>query len=215
MAAAAKVPKFVYRYLRERDHALALLEGRVWLSTLEGLRRGDHPRGDVDEGTYRLAVTDYHTEDKSAEAEKVRQRLAPMVSMEGAVNCSVTNVKYTNQLIDAYVMCTSTVNDKFMRDRFGEHCVRISDLIGFVTACGNSLAQHIGEDAIAFWGAMDYCGRNAVDAMGPEMTNLAFMNVKGNASEKEYRLLWSPKRFQPLTSFLLHVPEAARYTSIV
>ncbi len=218
MALEPEHPDKVFRYLRDRDHARALVNGYVWFTTLEALRNNDHPRSDPGEGTYRLDIKRYDSAVAGAETEKLKGRLAGLFRMEGSARMVVENIVYAQKVPDLFVMCTSSLNSKFLRRLFGEHCVRITDPQGFALTCCRAIANHLGERAGGRCGRMQYQGRGGVDAQGPDANHLAFMNINGHASEKEYRMIWGPMNQHPsrtLQPVLLRVPGVERFVSIV
>ncbi len=207
--AVAKVPKFIYRYLNDAEHAHDFCQGRIWLSTLDEIRDPNHPRSDVQEATSEYVVTDLGPHTPSGQAALIQEHIKGFISGE----VRIQDVAFRTSVANAFVLCTSIQNSKRMRNRFGQHCVRIADPAGFLQAVAEALY-----DVVPILNAsadfMQYDGRSGGDGYTP-VANPMLSNVPGNSDEREYRLWWNPEtHVKHISPLKLNAPILSRFCSV-
>lgn len=207
-----KAPAQVFRYLADRDHAEAFCSGYIWLSTFNQIRHADSGRADKDDGQLLYSLTSVTPDTPAADREVIRHRIEPAIGEP--LNDTLENVHVFRQHPDAYVLCTTLREERKMRDRFGQFCVRISHPYAFFKCVTSMLLEKgvlLEADDFA---PVQYAGRSFADA-NPEVGQVAFANVPGNAFEREARMVWTPRSRDSLPPMLLHVPATVGMCSIV
>lgn len=200
--------KHVYRFFQEKDHADALVEGKVWLSTLTKCRGyEDQFQGDSGEGTmhYQSGTISGSSHDKD------------FVEMARHANIGVGNDNKNIQIIDcsadhiipdAFVICTTEhFSPDNIGEKFGKYCVEISNPKLFFELVTENIKKYQKMYQGA-WGRIIYkerkfSGRDKIP--GP----MGFVKPPDKYSDqREVRFIWtiqgSPLLLEP---FGLNIPE--------
>src|SRR4051812_31281980 len=91
LAVRHRTPERVYRFFQEEQHADALVDGLVWLSTLEECRRYEDPaRGDRDEGTLTYNTGTITADGDDPTLQLVSQRCGIHIG-PGCTNITISN----------------------------------------------------------------------------------------------------------------------------
>jgi hypothetical protein len=207
-------PKVVYRFFDVKDHARQLLEGKVWVSTLEWCRTCDSIRADKGEGSHHWKVPKVTRQSPQSERRRVLDQLAAMGHLEVGGDDSkgeLEDVQVFHKIPDAYVFCTSTRRNL---KRFGTYCVQISRPENFFLATSQRMLQVVPRGT-ADMSYMTYGDRLFEGVEGPGNVHPGFLGPKANEDEDELRMLWTPPRPQVLNRFVLDVPEVAHLCTFV
>lgn len=186
----------VYRYLREERHAENFSRGRdVRISSISTCRKAEGFSGDSAEAsmTYRG-----HIEEGSSSNPDMREILRRSgVSADLGITMKNVATNITFYYADAFLLCCTREMSPVASERFGPFCVRINHpsifvkfvaarLLGEVLPIGSSLNCGLG---FVTYGEREYAG---LSAPRPAM----FVKSIKDASEREVRMIWSPKPAQ-------------------
>ncbi|HDR2373376.1 TPA: hypothetical protein QCH88_000519 [Enterobacter asburiae] len=210
-------PKTIFRFFKEKEHAEALCNGDVWLSTLQTCREYEDPlQGDPKEAThtYNGGSTVLHgdgtEEDFVTKAARLGIRVHP-----GAKDITLIGGFHSFSIPDAYVLCmTQEFDPSKLSDTFGNYCVEISDPKQFFEVISTKLHTIIPlKDG--YMGPITYDTRDhSVHEAMPGI--IGFVKPKDTYSEqKEFRFLWQTYDKRAIKPFLLSCPEAAAFCRII
>jgi hypothetical protein len=206
-----KPPKRVIRYFDREEHAKALMEGYVRISTLDFIRNMESLRADQEDATIEYMVDSAYFDSNGRPNEKMQylHRLGVAPKTSNASSLMLWNVTVPVTHPNAYVYSTSCVaNDQKIMRVFGQYQVAIADPLDFARVVTSRLTAKISSDGTARWGLVGYEGRSfSGDHMPP---NPAFVSVPSLAYEKEYRFLWAPRKTLVLEPIIIHAPDIVR-----
>ncbi len=172
----------LYRYLRNREHALDFAKGRIWLPSLRDIREY---AGDPEDGTasYRIDFVG-----EGGTSVKVANRNMYAMGVPISLGPNVADIAVYTGDGPGYALCMSHLgNDPFLLREFGPHCIQITepDTVLF--------ALHQLVEAKHGWASGD-CRRQAYS--GRKFSNNDVVPVAGFTStpdferEQEYRARW-------------------------
>ncbi len=197
---AHSAPEEVFRFFELEEHAEALLQGHVWISTLETCRRYENAeRGDPDEASViynsGTIVGDSDNADLQLIAQRSRIGIGP-----GCTNITLSNNTRSTRIPDAYVLCTTLGADPTTMGDFGKYCVRIARPRSFCERV-TAILVRIGSIQQAYAGPVRYADRT-YRFLDAEPGPLGFVKPRDKyAHQREYRMLWLPtglKAIQPM-----------------
>src|SRR3569833_890484 len=125
MASAAEIRAIprIFRYFREQNHADALVQGNVYVSTLSTCRKHETAgQGDVEEGTERYYHGPISTGDTNFAI------IARRAGIQLDSNSRAATIAYNarkSELLDAFVICTTEQIDSDGVLSWGRYCVEI------------------------------------------------------------------------------------------
>lgn len=217
-AASFKKPKYdnnvyhencIFRFFQEEWQAKALINGDVWISTLETCRGYEDPeQGDAGEATMTYnsgTITgDGDNPDVQLIASRIRISLEP-----GVKNITMSNNTSHTRLPDAYVLCTT---DDFSPDKlsetFGKYCVKINNPKLFFEIVTKSLKKQtrLRESVLGKVIYDDRYYQHTENPPGP----IGFVKPRDKYSDQsEVRMLWVPEDIRSLKPFSLSCPKVA------
>ena len=201
----------VYRFFQEEQHAEALVNGRVWISTLEDCRSHEDPvRGDVGEGT-----VDYFSETITGNSGDLAFDLVAARSgivVERSVGTTLSGNSSRRAIQNAWVVCTTERYSPDTMRSFGSRCVRITDPVTFFRSVTESLAteRRVLE---ATMGGVRYSQRS-YRHLEPDPGPIGFLKPPDRyASQQEVRMLWESDSAEQISHFELDCPAARRLCS--
>lgn len=198
-------PGRVYRFFEKREWAQALIDGEVWLGTLQGYRRDENKqRGDKFEGM-RFYNSGHITDDHPGFA-LVADRSGILVQGPASSGNIISNNTTTHIVADAFVLCTTLSSEpREMEKEFGSFCVEMRAPDEFWQHVARALTKEFGNCRPSIgpvtYGNVSYTGLEPV----PGIPGL--LKQRRYAYQKEYRFLYEISAQQPLEPFSLPVPE--------
>ena len=206
---AKTVPKCVYRYLDELEHAQRLLDGYVWLSTLEWCRSKENMRNDPTDGQKSYSSGRY--DDSTATPElsaAVTKGLEGAVKFEPGSGVLLHNIGSIEVIPSANLFCSSVSRSApNMRSQFGQHCICIADPAAFFFAVTNAMVIREGLPVdFAGHDYIDYTGRHRA-GLDTSDVNPMLSSYKDLANEKEYRMYWTMNNYGPTERREIYAPE--------
>jgi hypothetical protein len=201
-------PKRIYRTFNEAWQAQALLDGHVFLSTLERCRGYERTgQGDPREAKhlYRLDLSDKSHSLDAIHIAAARAGIGLGPKMSGQkIRLDVSSTRF---LTDAFVICFTAFRPSTeMMETFGRHCVKIVDSVAFFELVHLKLAEQF---------AITGSGIAPVHYREPSYLNdepddvpLGFVKAPdGYRGQREVRMLWSVESNQyPNDGLVLQVP---------
>ncbi|TSJ83887.1 hypothetical protein [Chitinimonas sp. BJB300] len=197
----------VYRFIKEESHANALVNGNVWINTLEKCRAYEDPlQGDEEEAVHRYNSGYIMGGSDDPSLMVVAARCSINIG-PGCPNITLNNNTSVHRIPDAFVLCaTEFFNPKELNQTFGMYCVEISNPNKFFQLLTMKLRE-LHQIRQAAWGKVIYRKRNysgLEDPPGP----LGFVKPADPYSvQREVRFLWTINSARDLLPFLLEVPE--------
>jgi|GEM_PF-1419756 len=206
----------VFKHFQDSDHAKALTEGTVWLSTLEHCRRcEDRLRGDKAEGKITLGsgVIGGTLEDPSV------ARFASMAGFKLGrdVRVNFHNCFATRTMENAYLVSTALApySDEQLLMEFGRHCVQISDVDLFYHRVTKALERTIGLLKLGNRNHVTYSDPY-FEGLAPAPGELGFVKSPSIfGPQNEFRFLWIVNDDHTYKDFGLHVPQVAELCKVV
>lgn len=203
---ATDLPTRLYRYFPELWQADALLEGKVWLSTLSACRGyEDADRGDPEEASLRYSSGIIHGNGASEEVQVFARRARAFSGFKLLdVDDSVQDLTLKDNVVsasfaDAYVLCLTSDEAMPSGNAFGDCGIAISDSVLFFRLLTIALREELQLDA-AVLAAVTYASRTFVGADSPPGM-LGFVKPRHYEWQREFRMLWLPTqrdaRIQP------------------
>lgn len=204
-------PKKVYRFFDDPNHADALTEGKVWLSTLETCRAYEDPQqGDPDEATH-VYNSGYAVGGSNDEAFKLIASRSGIMIGPGCSNITLNNNTYIEKLPDAYVLCTTEqFNPEKLSETFGKYCVEIEHPTEFFRIVTAALSKVLPIHQAAC-GPVAYRERKYTGLQNPPGTIGFVKPADKYQDQQEFRFLWLLNTVKKLDPFLLEVTECARF----
>ena len=205
----------VYRFFKEKIHAEALCNGKVWLSTLETCRAYEDPlQGDPGEGRHTYSVNYISGGSSDASFVEMSSRLGILIA-KGCSGVVIENGSSSHSISDAYVLCTTKeFNPSKLNSTFGNFCVEISNPSVFFEQVSEELNKVIPLKS-AKMGAVIYDKREFTgleQVPGP----IGFVKPKDIYSEqKEFRFLWETKEHTVIKPFELYCPSIAGFCKLI
>lgn len=194
----APPPAVVYRYLKEEEHAEDFVNGRVWVSTLENVRTAEAERTeDPGDGTLTYTVRRLDGDTSAERAAAIEQNFASCgINLRATFgpNAILEDVSVV-QVLQAYVLCTTSERSQYMVDAFGEFCVEISNPYRYFEVLGDGIIQQVrlAENFASLFCKVNYNGRSHADDTPRREQLTGFDSVPELAHEKEERMLWYPR----------------------
>jgi hypothetical protein len=183
------VPDVVYRFFTERAHAEALLDGRVWMSTIEACRRAEGAaRGDPDEGTTYYTSGAYALPSADPRMQYVAKRSGIYVDPESEGMKLIGN-RAVWRRPDAWILCTTERYDPAAMDGIGGYAVAIASPLVFLYHITKAL---MAERRLRYGrcGPVTYASRHYAD-LEQEQAHPGFLKPPDQYSQqREYRFLW-------------------------
>ncbi|WP_181318092.1 hypothetical protein [Photobacterium angustum] len=134
---------------------------------------------------------------------------------EDCHNITISNATKIQKLPDAFVLCTTReYKPENLTDTFGKYCVKISNPVEFFKRTSIELNKHfeIQEGGV---GLVQYRDRSYTGLEKPPGP-IGFVKPSDKYSnQKEFRMLWVPKKDFTIKPFLLKCPDVAHLCSIV
>ena len=213
-ANVSPLPRRIFRHFKEEKHALALLRGDVWISTLDTCRHHEAMgQGDPDEGLLSYHVTSANSD--SPTFSKVARGLELGGLKFAGKSSSITNCGSTFRLDDAYVLCWTETLSQDVARTFGNYVVEVTDarkffeLVTFRLCIKRKLVERMF-GPVVYVPALTYS--DLQDPPGPP----GFVKrPDGYAGQQEIRMLWTSGGPFPLEPFLLTVPRVARLCRLI
>ena len=196
----------IYRFFEEEQYADRLVDGYIWIGTLEGYRKSDDPeRGDKDE-----AIHTYHTGAITGDGtDKNLQTIASRLGAKVSENCKDITFKDCigkTQIKDAFVLCTTKHFDTGRMEEFRDYCVKIK----FPSVFLNLVAQDLyslfkmrigGRVAPVIYREREFKG------LEPEPGQIGFVKPPDKyAHQQEVRFLWELEGMKTYKPFELKSP---------
>ncbi|HDZ1026282.1 TPA: hypothetical protein RRU22_003058 [Klebsiella pneumoniae] len=207
--------KPVYRFFKEKIHAEALCEGRVWLSTLETCRKYEDPlQGDKGEALHTYSVENIRGDGSDADFVEMCARLGLVVS-EGCKNISIGQGKSSQIIQDAFLLCTTKeFNPSKLNGTFGNFCVEISNPIVFFEMLTEELKKIIpfknGRMGAVVYDKREFTGVEKIPAP------IGFIKPKDIYWEqKEFRFLWETNEPEKIKPFEVFCPSIAPLCKLI
>jgi len=207
-------PPWLYRYFQEESHAKALLQGDVWISTLERCRGYETVgQGDDMEGQSSWNVRKADSPAGLAAQHMMNRNGGPILQdCEFGPNCAAA-IAIESRLPDAYVVCTTQSPAQSTEEVFGQYCVEISNPLRFFWLVTNRLVTQkpIFE---AVFGPIKYAPLERWDEEPPRGPLGMVKRPDAYANQREVRLLWTTRE-NPIGSFSLTVQGVPRLCRLV
>lgn len=204
----------VFRFFKSEDHADALLNGQIHISTLERCRAYEDPlQGDSEEGVewYYSGGTvagSGSDPDIVAFAESFGIYVGPHVG-----KVSITNATRKLYIRDAYVLCaTLGFLDDGLPNTFGQHCVKIDNLGEFFLSVTKKLSQ-VTKFNEATLGKVIYKERSYKD--NEESPGLiGFVKPPDKyAAQQEFRFIWYVHDEHDIAPITIECPEIMKFVT--
>jgi hypothetical protein len=214
MTKIAKTPEFVYRFFKELSHAQALLNGQVWLSTLNTCRQYENnAQGDQLEATRVISHGSFQGPFNSVLDGGFTNSVGFPIHLGPAAR--IENLVTHEKLRDGYLICATHAfaPDKLNKD-FGEFCVQISKPEAFMTAIANKLRSEREMEQIGMANVWYATHEEAIQKKLPDHL-VPFHKVESYQYQKEFRFLFVPKNTFNLEPCILEVPEVISHCSLV
>lgn len=207
--------KPVYRFFKEKSHAEALCNGKVWLSTLQTCRSYEDPlQGDPGEAKHTYSVANISGGGSDASFVQMCSRLGIHVGA-GSSNIRINRAISVMTIEDAFLLCTTKkYNPSKLNDTFGHFCVQISKPKEFFDRVSEELYKIFPLKN----GAMGPVIYDKRDLTGLEKTPgpIGFVKPKDiYAEQKEFRFLWEIKEQQIIKPFELNCPSVASLCKMI
>jgi hypothetical protein len=185
MQSTGEVPPVLYRSFTEERFADALIEGRVWITTLEDCRKKeDQVRVDAGEGVLVYNTGFASSDENAADLELIAKR-SRIGYVKGSPGVVIKDCQYISTIPHALLLCTSLERVA----KFGRFCVRIDNPVEFFAALNHALCVAGRAGQQAGMGAVIY-GERSYQATDPAPPPAAFIKPTQFLDEKEYRMVW-------------------------
>ena len=186
------IPARLYRYFERAEHAQRLVDGHVWLSTLEYVRKCDASRADPHDATMRYQVSRLDADTPKAEASLILDRLRADRFFDGDPSgIRAQNLTLVSVVPDSFLLCLSSLKmDKRLQRVFGKYCVEIENPVALWREINTAVLQ-VMPKAFPRFDAVTYTGRSYRDA-DPQPGMLGFASDPSLAFEREFRMIWYP-----------------------
>jgi hypothetical protein len=199
----------VFRYFKEERHAEALMQGDVWLSTLNQCREYETVgQGDPEEATefYRLR---YAFQGTTEDPDFARMAKRAGVEFGASQNVEIVMSESTKRISDAFVLCTTEKQAAATSAVFGLYCVEINQPAKFGELVHRRLLQK--HPAIrGMLNRVNYAPLEYRDLEEPPGSLGFVKRPDAFADQCEVRFLWIPVQQTNLKPFGITVPGVAR-----
>lgn len=197
-------PTAVYRYINDDEYAERMLDGYLYIPTLQMSRdREDEERGDKYEGYKRYYV---ESASGSLDSPKVRyaaEQLGVSFGDSSAGNVSFAWCSSNKRFSDAYILCTSRVLTPHMFESFGKHCIEIVNIPLFYEIVSEILERdydvYHGIAAKTIYNDRWYSGEEL-----PPKAHVELLKPANYKHQREYRFAWNTRgkgTLKPLTIY--------------
>lgn len=185
-------PYAVYRFMREETHVDSMLQGNVYLSTLETCRKHENKeRGDRYEGYsfYSSGIASGTGSEPHMQTVASRLGFRMGLSTHGYFAWCSSQTR----LRDSFVLCTTDKFSTSMFKDFGNYCVEISRLPDFYMLMNKLLKQNhnIGHGLAGYTLYEDRWYEGLEPPPAPP-TTVALLKPERYKNQKEYRFSWNP-----------------------
>jgi hypothetical protein len=199
---------YIYRYFDEEAYANALIQGNVFISTLERCRDLEKPgQGDPEEGTHLRCQTYAFGDSDSAQIKEVTSWLP--IRIDNSTNIEIASNRLVTRIPDAYVVCTTERPADKTSATFGKYCVEVSRPAKFFDLIDARLHRFRSSGPGEFQ-RVRYTQLEHYD-LNPPPGEIGFVKRPDPyAEQQEIRLLWKYGVNPPLTPFELSVPGVSR-----
>lgn len=209
---AAKLPR-LYRFLESERFAQDLVEGKVWITTLEACRKAEGAdRRDAHEGTLTHHI-DRLRGDEPNFAAAVSQTGA-FKFQEGA-RFGISGITLERAPVHCYVLCwTERFEPDRMEQGFGKWCVELERPIDFFGHTSHAILSAKGATNGSF-AQVSYQGRVVRDN---EVAGVPIVFLKpedGYTHQREVRMAWACGDGHAYEPFMLDCPEVRGHCRIV
>jgi hypothetical protein len=193
-----RTPERIYRFFHEERYADALVDGFVWLSTLEECRRyEDSARGDREEGTLTYNTGTITADGDDPTLQLISQRCGIHIG-PGCTNITLWFFSKFRKIPDAWLLCTTEAYAPENMAAFGKYCVEITSVATFFDRLTSAIRREVQIREGAH-GAVRYTSRTyRFDE--PEPGALGFVKPPDVfAKQREYRMVWLPLGSDPVS----------------
>lgn len=184
--------RHVFRYFDRLDHAEAMLSGDIFVSTLEYCRNCEGVRADSGEAEQSYSQGLIEGGGANADVVEAGRRLGVHIENSPNARIKFRNNRARSRLPDAFVLCTSLIDDPEAMKGFGPYCVAIREPALFMDYVTRVIRSQIALlraecDHILY-------RRRSYRDLEPEPGRLGFVKpVDPYEREREYRFLWVPE----------------------
>lgn len=185
-------PYAVYRFMREESHVESMLQGNVYLSTLEACRRYENEeRGDRYEGYSLYSSGIVSGLGSEPHMRTVGSRLGVELGPDTMGHFAWCSSR--TRLSDSYVLCTTDRFSTSMFKDFGNYCVEISCLPDFYMLMSKLLKENhnIGH-GLAGYALYKDRWYEGLDPPPEPPTSVVLLKPERYKHQKEYRFSWNP-----------------------
>lgn len=203
----SRAPTVIYRYIKEEIYAEKMMKGYLYISTFQNCRDYEEAeRGDKYENYLRYSSGTVSGKPNDPAVKHIAENLGISFgdSSEGDIHIShcVHNIRYK----DALVLCTSTDYTSAMMDKFGKHCIAITNVPLFYKLVSEFLIENYSVyRGIA--GSTIYNDRWYSGLEKPPKSHIELMKPKIYAWQKEFRLVWHPFQRKNLSAIEIYSEE--------
>ena len=213
-------PLKVYKWLWTQEHVDQLLNGHIWLSTLEYCRKveGKPGIGDPYEARQTYHVTRVSGDVGDPEFDHVLKQLNVFSNggaTEGAKDIVIQNCSYISQTPDAFLFCTCEhFNPEAASGRLGIYCVEISRPLRFARRLSDAMRSITrGHEQIV--GRVTYGEPDYRDQELP-LSALGFVKRPDEfADQVEFRMMFTPLMVKAIERRYVYAPTVVAQCRLV
>lgn len=209
----------LYRFFKTRERAEALLNGEVWVSTLQKCREYDDPQqGDKYEGSANY-LTSINTGDRPVSKEEQERALHGGVGIaDGVSNITIGSINTEFIIPNGFLLCTTNdpISIKQQSDEwaFGVQ-INLSQRDIFDLLSEALLRKGVPLTNGSF-GWADYDTQRIYYDHTTPPKNLAFIKPKVHKAQSEYRFFWEAQEgYKYGDGILLNCPEIKPYLKAI
>lgn len=183
----------LYRFFNTEEKAEALLNGKVWLSTLQKCREYDDPQqGDKHEGTA-IYKTSIKTGDREVNKEEQQRALYAGVGIaDGLKDITLRSIECDFVIPNGYILCTTNDPKSLIKQspewRFGVQ-INLNQSQFFILITRALMRRGIRLKVISH-GWADYDTQRIFYDYKKPPQNLAFIKPNLHKHQSEYRFFW-------------------------
>ena len=206
----------LYRFFRTSEHAQALLDGKVWISTLQKCREFECPQqGDPDEGSstfeqeFLVIENRYITEEDYQTALHAGIRISPPGTFQSG-RIVLQNNKRVTRLPNGFLLCTTNTPSSLQTQsnewKYGvEIGLRPSKFFELLT---DAIHEHNIPIMSRSHAWADYDTSRIYRDYRQPPQNLAFIKPDLHRAQSEYRFFWeAPHGYEYPDGLLIECPE--------
>ncbi|SFJ99107.1 hypothetical protein SAMN04488079_103236 [Methylophaga sulfidovorans] len=182
----------IIKPLHEESHAESMLQGNVYLSTLETCRRYENEeRGDRYEGYSLYSSGTVSGLGSDPHMKTVASRLG--VEMSPDSMGSFMWCKSESRLTDSFILCTTDKFNRSMCKDFGDYCVEIRHLPHFYMLMSRLLKEkyNIGH-GLAGYALYKDRWYEGLESPPEPPTSVVLLKPERYKHQREYRFSWNP-----------------------